>query len=360
MALIDVVKYQADDSLFAWKFPSEDLKIGTQVIVNTSQHAFFVKGGMVLDEFVSGTYTLTTANIPLLNNIINIPFGGDTPFQAEVWYVNLINKLDNKWGTSSAILLEDPKYGIVIPIRAYGQYGFKISNPRLFLEKLVGNQIDFSAIKIQDYLKGKIISTLTKVISEKLIKNSVSILEINIHLDELSEICENQISIEFNEYGIEFNNFYFLSINVPENDPSIIKLKEAKDLTAKVRITGKELYQMDRSFDVLEEAAKNEGGIAAGLMSAGIGLSAGLNIGSQMQGIASNMNTDSSPPPMPILYYVIVKEGRFGPVDFNQIKKLIVNREIIANTLGWKEGIGNWKPIEEFEEFKNLFNNSII
>lgn len=356
MALIDIVKYQADDNFFAWKFPSEDLRIGTQVIVNVSQFAFFVKGGRVFDEFNSGTHTLTTYNIPLLNEVINIPFGGESPFQAEVWYVNLVAKLDNKWGTSSPILLEDPKYGIVIPIRAYGQYGFKISNPRLFLEKLVGNQIDFSANKIQDYFKGKIISTLTKVVSQKLISDNTSILEINIHLDELSKLCEEQITLEFQEYGIEFNNFYFLSINVPENDPSIVRLKEAKDLTAKVKITGRELYQMDRSFDVLEEAAKNESGIAGGLMSAGIGLGAGLNIGNQMNGVSSHLSTNLTPPPIPILYYAIINNGQFGPGDYNQIKKFIVSGEIISTTLIWKQGLENWQPIDQFDEFINLFN----
>jgi membrane protease subunit (stomatin/prohibitin family) len=121
-----------------------------------------------------------TENIPLLNKIINLPFGGKSPFQAEVWYVNLLSKLDNKWGTTNPILLEDPKYGIIIPVRAFGQFGFKISNPRLFLETLTGNLPSFSAEKIQDYFKGKIISSLTSLISKKIVRENISILEINV------------------------------------------------------------------------------------------------------------------------------------------------------------------------------------
>ena len=80
MAIIDVVKHNpADDSEFVWKFPSQDLKLGTQVVVNESQEAVFVKGGVALDTFPPGTHTLTTGNIPLLNKIVNLPFGGDTP-----------------------------------------------------------------------------------------------------------------------------------------------------------------------------------------------------------------------------------------------------------------------------------------
>ncbi|HMP32139.1 MAG TPA: SPFH domain-containing protein, partial [Saprospiraceae bacterium] len=90
MALVEVVKFKGDNSEFVWKFPSNDLKLGAQLIVNTSQCAFFVKNGKVLDAFNEGRYTLKSANIPLLNKLINLPFGGDSPFSAEVWFVNLI------------------------------------------------------------------------------------------------------------------------------------------------------------------------------------------------------------------------------------------------------------------------------
>ncbi|GAB1350090.1 hypothetical protein MASR1M107_23050 [Ignavibacteriales bacterium] len=84
MALIDVVRYQAKDDLFVWKFPSQDLRFGTQLVVNTAQKAFFVKGGKIYDEFNPGTTTLRSSNLPLINKLINLPFGGNSPFQADV------------------------------------------------------------------------------------------------------------------------------------------------------------------------------------------------------------------------------------------------------------------------------------
>jgi len=84
MALINVIKCDIVDGEFCYKFPSDDLKLGSQLIVYPSQTAFFVKGGEILDAFTSGTYTLSSENIPMLNKVINIPFGGDTPFKAEV------------------------------------------------------------------------------------------------------------------------------------------------------------------------------------------------------------------------------------------------------------------------------------
>ena len=121
MALVDVVKCEMNGNLFCQKFPSNDLRVGSQLVVYPSQTAFFVKGGIICDEFTSGTHTIKTENIPLLNKIINLPFGGNSPFQAEVWYVNHISKLDMKWGTPQPLQVEDPRYHIVVPVRAFGQ-----------------------------------------------------------------------------------------------------------------------------------------------------------------------------------------------------------------------------------------------
>lgn len=210
MAIIDVVKYHSNDKEFVYKFPSEDLRFGTQLVVSISQTAFFVKDGKIFDQYESGTHTLKSENIPLLNKIINLPFGSSSPFQAEVWFVNLISKMDVKWGTATPIQLEDPKYGVIVPVRAYGQYGFRISNARIFLETLVGNMVVFSSDKISDYFKGKVISSLTSLISSKLIKDNVSILEINALLDEMSDFALNKLNSDFNKFGIELINFNFI------------------------------------------------------------------------------------------------------------------------------------------------------
>ena len=358
MALIDVVKYQANDNEFVFKFPSEDLRFGTQLVVSISQVAFFVKGGKILDQYESGTHTLKSENIPLLNKIINIPFGSSSPFHAEVWYVNLISKLDVKWGTGTPIQLEDPKYGVIVPVRAYGQYGFKINNPRTFLESLVGNMISFTAEKISTYFKGKILSSLASLISSKLVRENVSILEINALLDELSDFALNKLKSDFDKFGIELVNFSFISINVPEEDPSIIKLKEAKDIAAKVKIIGRDIYQMERSFDVLDKAAQNEGGAVGNLMGAGIGLGVGLNAGNQMGNISSNLNTNTPPPPPPVIeFFVLINNHQNGPFDLNKLRELISSGNISRETLVWKSGMANWDNASKQVELSNLFNS---
>ena len=107
MAIVEVVKYNGKPDVFAWKYPSEELGTWTQLIVNESQEAVLFKGGKALDVFTSGRHTLDTANIPLLNKVVNLPFGGRSPFTAEVWYVNRVNSLDVKWGTATPIQLQE-------------------------------------------------------------------------------------------------------------------------------------------------------------------------------------------------------------------------------------------------------------
>ena len=94
MALIDVIKYGGKRDVLAWRYPSQELRLGTQVIVNESQEAVFVKEGKILDILGPGRHTLSTENIPILAKLINLPFGGKTPFTAEIWYINKAYLLD--------------------------------------------------------------------------------------------------------------------------------------------------------------------------------------------------------------------------------------------------------------------------
>lgn len=192
----------------------------------------------------------------------------------------------------------------------------------------------------------------------------ISILQIAIYLDELSEICKNSISEEFLKYGIEIVNFYFMSINVPEDDTSLIKLKEAKELAMKVNTVGKDIYQMDRSFDVMDKAAENEGN-AGSLLNAGVGLGAGLGLGNTLGNsfgqAGANMNTNpSTPPPIPNQkkFFFVVNGVQSQPFLLSDLPKLISEGMVKQNTLSWTEGMQDWVKAIEIEEIKLLFNQT--
>lgn len=293
MAIIEVVKYNGNPDVFAWKYPSEELGTWTQLIVNESQEAILFKGGKALDVFQSGRHTLDTANIPILNKIINIPFGGRSPFTAEVWYINKAYSLDIKWGTASPIQLQDPKYSVFVPIRAFGQFGIKVENSKQFLVKLVGTLPMFDKINIVKYFRGLYLTKVKDAISSYLVHKQISIMEINAYIDELSNYLQEKMQPVLEDYGIQLINFYVNDISVPEDDTAVKKLKDALAKKAEMDIIGYN-YQQERSFDTLEGAAKNNGS-SSNLMGAGMGLGMGVTmggaVGGQFSGITKELNT---------------------------------------------------------------------
>lgn len=357
MALVDIIKWEANIDELVHKFPIEDLKAGSQLVVYPSQTALFVKGGQILDEFICGTYTIKSENIPLLNKVFNFPFGGNSPFQAEVWFVNQVSLLDCKWGTASPIQIEDPKYGVIVPIRSYGQYGFKVDKARVFLERLIGNMPTFSTDKIVSYFRGVILSKLTVIISQKLYADNLSIININSHVEEIAEYAKSKLSVVFAEYGVELELFNVIAINVNEEDPSFQKLKETKDSLARINIMGKENYQMERSFNVLDSAAENEGG---GMIGAAVGIGAGVGVGTQIGAmVKEHINTNpTTPPPLQTAQYFIGVNGQQqGPLDFDTVKNLITTHQIDENVLIWKRGMANWSRIGDVSDFNDILNN---
>lgn len=293
MAAAEVIKYSGSPDVLAWKYPSDELGTWTQLIVSESQEAILFKGGKALDIFESGTYTLDADNVPVLSKLINLPFGGRTPFTAEVWFINKANSLDIKWGTATPIQLQDPKYSVFIPVRAFGQFGIRIEDAKQFLVKLVGTLPMFDKENIVHYFRGLYLTKVKDAVSSYLINKQISIMEINAYIEELSIHLQEKIEPTLTEYGIKLVNFYVNDISVPEDDSAVIKLKDALARKAEMEIIGYN-YQQQRSFDTLEGAAKNNGGASSNIMGAGIGLGMGINMGgavaNQMGAVTGNLN----------------------------------------------------------------------
>lgn len=292
MAIVDVLKFNSDASIFAWKYPNSELATWSKLIVNESQEAILVKNGQICDVFGPGSYTLSTDNIPILQKLVSLPYGRKSPFTAEVWFINKAFALDIKWGTTTPIQVQDPKYGVFVPMRAFGQFGIQIEDSRRFLVKLVGTMQFFNSDTLTKYFRGLYVTRVKDRLSSCLVKSKISILEINSHLDEISSELENQLSGEFAEYGIRVASFYVNDISVPENDPAVKQLKSALAKRAEMDILGYN-YQQERTFDTLNTAAGNKG-TAGAVMGAGMGMGMGFGIGGAMGNVASNLGPTMS------------------------------------------------------------------
>lgn len=292
MAIIDRVKFDglASRDWLIYKHPSEKLVFGTQLIVSEGQVAVFLKGGKICDVFLPGTHTLNAGNLPILNSIVDLPFGSKTPFTAEVYYINTVTKLDINWGTSDPIQIIDPKYYIRLRVRAFGQLGLKIENYTMFISELIGsmNQADVVKYdKILSYYKGVLISKIKTIIADIIINQKISVLEISAMLDDISKRAQELLIPEFDKFGFKITNFFIKSINFPDED--FAKINQILEDKAAFEIMGDGRYVTKRSFDVYEGAANNESGVAGAFVAGGIGLGAGASLAG---GVKEVLNTN--------------------------------------------------------------------
>lgn len=302
MPIIEVIKYAGSPDVLAWKYPNTDLGTWTQLIVNESQEVVFFKGGQALDVFQSGRHVLSTKNIPLISKIINLPFAGRSPFAAEVWYINKRYTLDIKWGTPTAIQLQDPKFGVMLPVRTFGQFGIRVAESKKFLVKLIGTCSVFDSETLTNHFKGLYISQVKDIVASYIVSKQIGVLEINAHINDLSSYISDKIAPVLNEYGIELVNFYIKGISVPDDDPSVIQLKDTLAKRAEMDIVGYS-YEQERSFDTMEGAVTNmgsgEGGrsltsdMVGATMGMGMGAAIGGNMATQFGGILGQLNTSS-------------------------------------------------------------------
>jgi membrane protease subunit (stomatin/prohibitin family) len=171
MALIDVIQFfDETGKTMVHREPQDGsaaFRMGTQLIVQDSQAAIFYRDGKALDLFQAGRHTLTTENIPLLTKLISLPFGGTSPFQAQVYFFSLKKFIDLRWGTKQPINFRDAELSFV-QLRASGKFSIRITDPRLFMMEIVSTQGLFTTNEIEDYLRDGIVSRLNTVLGRNL------------------------------------------------------------------------------------------------------------------------------------------------------------------------------------------------
>jgi membrane protease subunit (stomatin/prohibitin family) len=281
-----------------------------------------------------------------------------------VWFVNRITKLNTPWGTARPIQLEDPKYGVIVPVRAFGQFGFRVAEPRKFFETIVGTAKVFTALQITDYFKGVMLSSVNSNIGKAVVKQNISLLQLSAFLDELGGFCKEKIALDFQQFGLELINFYFQSVNIPEEDPSYIRLKEIKEKAAELNVVGRDIYQLDKSMDVLKTAAGNEG-LAGLMMQSGMGAGMGMMMGAQLGQQSGQMMTQmppagsAAPPPLtsapPVAFYVALNGQQTGPFPYLVLQQMHAAGSLALNTPVWRQGMAGWQAGSTVPELAGVF-----
>jgi len=212
--LIEIIEW-TDDSrdTLSFRYPDEDkaIKRGAQLIVRESQTAQFVYLGEFGDTFAPGKHTLTTDNIPILTRLKSWRYGLESPFKADVYFLNTRLFTGNKWGTANPVMMRDEDFGIV-RARAFGTYDFKIVDPKLFLREVAGSDHNFRVDEFADTMRSRIVS----VFSDALASSKIPVLEVAARYGELGEALLPLINPVVNaKYGLQIASFIVENVSVP-------------------------------------------------------------------------------------------------------------------------------------------------
>ncbi|MGN1019071.1 MAG: SPFH domain-containing protein [Aristaeellaceae bacterium] len=253
-----VIRYEGDNQTFVWKHPMTDFVTGSQLIVHESQEAIFLRNGEALDSFGPGRYTLETGVLPKMEQLYRLPAQGQ-PFHAEVYFVNLTTQMGIKWGTPSKIGLFDPATGLHVELGASGTFNLRVTDPRRLLIKVVGTagglsqaevfrsesvsasvQVGGASASMRASIDGgyfrMMIASRIKNSMAKIIKaNSISVLELDEHIDVISQGLKEAINPELAEYGLEMPEFYISNIVTPDDENFRRMKQQHADLYLKVR-----------------------------------------------------------------------------------------------------------------------------
>ena len=325
MALVDRIKCDLGNDFLIWKYDSDAIKLGAQLIVNESQVAFFYKNGQLLDKFEAGRHSLITPNLPLFSKVVSLPFGGETPFTAEVWFVNLLDRRDIKWGTSQPIPLMDLSIGFPISIRGFGTWGVRVENPQTLLLKLIGTESYADHNLVDKYFSSLVLQTVTVALSKYFSSQENSYLKINANLKNFSSESLQDLENEISTYGLKVVNFNIDSLSIPPEEKKIIqdifaKRMEVQQLSS---VGVNESYKTIKSLEILGTAANKDGGGFASIVGAGLGLGAGLQMGSQVA--ANTMPSEENDPVAKIRKLKrMLDEGLITEEEFSEKKQSLL------------------------------------
>jgi membrane protease subunit (stomatin/prohibitin family) len=216
MALIDVIQHPSERSdEIVFRVPQQgagEFKFGSQLIVREGQAAVFFRDGKALDTFGPGRHTLGTNNLPLLTGIMGVPFGGTTPFTAEVYFVSLREFSDLRWGTAQPVVFRDSDFGMV-RLRAFGGYSMRVGDPQLFVQQVVGSRGAYTTGLIEDYLRGVIVNEFNDMLGAV----HTTLLDLPGQSSELAAAMRYALVDDFRRIGLDITSFQIIAITPPED-----------------------------------------------------------------------------------------------------------------------------------------------
>jgi len=349
--LLEIIEW-TDDSrdTLAYRFPDDDkaIKNGAQLIVRESQVVQFVYLGEFGDTFDPGKHRLVTDNIPILTRLASWKYRMESPFKADVYFVNTRLFTGNKWGTKNPIMLRDPEFG-PLRLRAFGTYAFKAGDPATLIREIVGTDGHFQTEDLSDQLRNLIVSRFTDVLAE----SKLAALDLAANYDELGEFVRAKIEEEFNGYGIDVTSLLVENISLP---PAVEEMLDKRTSMGIVGDLG--AYTQFQAAQAMEKAAETPGSGAG----QGMGMGMGFAMANQMaQGFggraAGPAGPGGGPPPPPVaMQWYLAENGQtVGPMDAGQLSDAIGPGRVSGTTQVWCTGMAAWQAAGRVPQLATSF-----
>ena len=275
---IEIIEWRdstSDTILYYFPVKDEEIKNNAVLTVRESQIALFMNEGKIADVFNPGRYYLNTKNLPILTKLLSWKYDFESPFKAEVYFINTKQFVNQKWGTSNPIMMEDSEFGI-IRLRCHGVFSFRVTDAkRLFLE-LSGTSQSYTTDKVYSHLRSMIVSCVSDTLGE----SKISALNLASNYEKLSILAKNKLEPNFQKFGISLASLFIENISLPEEVEKYIDKKTSMKI-----IDDMHQYTQFQTAEAIKDAANNPSGGTAAI---GLGFAAGAVLGKE---IMKNMET---------------------------------------------------------------------
>jgi membrane protease subunit (stomatin/prohibitin family) len=426
--MMDVIRCDEQEYL-VWKWrPSGDanstkkensIRFGSSLRVKDGEMAVFVyqqKDGSMQD-YIEGPYdqTIKTANFPILTSIVGLAFGGASPFQAEIYFINLAGNMQVKFGVPYFDVFDPRFMDFAVPMAARGTITFNITDYKSFIK--LNRLINFELEDFNKQIKDAVIKYVKGIITNIPSDAGIPVLQMERKLLDINDLVASKLKARLeSDFGVNMKGFDLANIDVDKESEGYAELRKvtadqttkttvaqtdvniknmndmqginAMNMDETLRIQREEAqraqklqtetnfigaHALNQQSDVLKTAAQglgemgsmNSGG-GGGMNPAGMmtGMALGGAMGGQMAGMMNqmgqtmNQQQNTPPPPPQIQYSVAVNGQTAGPFNMQQLQQMAQNGQLTLDSHVWKDGMANWEVARNVSELSSLFNNA--
>ena len=365
-----------------------------------------------MQDYIEGPYDdiIRTANLPVLANIIGLAYDGGTPFQAEIYFINLARIVQIKFGVPFFDVYDPRFIDFGVPVAVRGTISFQIQDYHEFIK--LNRLHNFSLEDFQKQIRDTVIRYVKDTIANAPSAHNIPVIQIESKTAQINDAVEYDISERLKEsFGILVSGVDIGAIEIDKTsegyrqlmavtkDVAAIRVEaETQDYVERLRIQREEgqyamhkqaqtanigAFQVEKQAEVgiagaqaLGQMGANGAGdvnlsgggdgfnMAAVMASMAVGGAVGQNIAGAMNNIMGGINQQTTPgavpPPIPVVaYHVAINGQAAGPFDMSVLAQMVADGQLTTDSLVWKNGMAQWAKAGTLDDLKVLFANAM-